>query len=104
VGKRLALLRKLDAQTRDEVRQRDHDQCVVCKRQASQVHEIVPRSHFGLRGLPLCFDIRNRACLCQECHEKAHTRPARVALLQALHECYGYDYSQSPWAAYLDQA
>lgn len=62
--------KKLDnilyARTRKWAYERDNGQCVLCGAPASEVHHIVFRSQMGLSNL------NNLACLCRDCHNKAH--------------------------------
>lgn len=66
--------------------------CVRCSRLADDVHEIIPKSHFGpLRRLEL-FAIKNRVCLCRKCHGEVHNDAGRKELLSKLQKMYGYEY------------
>ena len=56
----------LYARTRKWAYERDNGQCVLCGAPASEVHHIVFRSQMGLSNL------NNLACLCRDCHNKAH--------------------------------
>ncbi len=62
---------------------------------------MVPRSHFGVKGLHLCFEMKNRCCLCQEIHERVHTVDGRKALLRLMRDRYHYDYTDPPWRDYF---
>lgn len=74
-----------------------------CGRVAVDVHEVVPRSHFGAKTLDKCYEPRNRVCLCRDCHVRAHTLAARRAILRRMRERYGYDYDDSPYVGYVDE-
>ena len=101
MGKRASLIRQFDVETRRAVIERDGGMCVVTGRPAQDVHEVCPRSHFGVKNLHQCFDMRNRCCLSREIHQQVHTRQGRMALLRLLHERHGYDYTVPPWAQYM---
>lgn len=62
----------LYARTRKWAYERDNGQCVLCGAPASEVHHIVFRSQMGLSNL------NNLACLCRDCHNKAHGVDAKV--------------------------
>lgn len=103
MGKRAAVLRELDRQTRRAVRERDGDLCIVSGRPASAVHEILPKSHFGVKGLHYCFEMKNRCCLCEDVHRRVHTRPGRMMLLRKMRDLYGYNYDDDPWREYMEE-
>ena len=67
--------KKLDnviyARTRKWAYERDKGLCVLCGAMASEVHHIVFRSQMGLSNL------KNLACLCRDCHNKAHGEHAK---------------------------
>ena len=91
-----------DAATYERVIDRDGGMCIECGRQASAVHEVLARSHFGRKGRATLFDMRNRCCLCSACHTPmAHTRPGRTRLLRRMAALYHYDYSDLPFSGYL---
>jgi 5-methylcytosine-specific restriction endonuclease McrA len=56
----------LYARTRKWAYERDEGLCVLCGAMATEVHLIEFRSHGGLSNL------NNLACLCRDCHTKAH--------------------------------
>lgn len=66
MNKRKKLDNVLYARTRKWAYERDNGQCVLCGAPASEVHHIVFRSQMGLSNL------KNLACLCRDCHNKAH--------------------------------
>lgn len=66
MNKRKKLDNVLYAHTRKWAYERDNGQCVLCGVPASEVHHIVFRSQLGLSNL------NNLACLCRDCHNKAH--------------------------------
>lgn len=66
MNKRKKLDNVLYARTRKWAYERDNGQCVLCGAPASEVHHIVFRSQMGLSNL------NNLACLCRDCHNKAH--------------------------------
>lgn len=96
----IALSRALDSSTRKAVMVRDGNRCFICGKAKIQIHEIVPRSHFGRDTLLLCFSMKNRVCLCPMCHEKAHTFKWRVKLLKMLSSKYGYTYTEEKFRPY----
>lgn len=61
----------LYARTRKWAYERDEGLCVLCGTQATEVHHIVFRSQMGLSNLS------NLACLCRDCHIKAHGSDAK---------------------------
>ena len=66
MNKRKKLDNVLYARTRKWAYERDNGQCVLCGAPAAEVHHIVVRSQMGLSNL------NNLACLCRDCHNKAH--------------------------------
>lgn len=66
MNRRKKLDNVLYARTRKWAYERDNGQCVLCGEAASEVHHIVFRSQMGLSNL------NNLACLCRDCHNKAH--------------------------------
>lgn len=66
MNKRKKMDNVLYARTRKWAYERDNGQCVLCGAPASEVHHIVFRSQMGLSNL------NNLACLCRDCHNKAH--------------------------------
>ena len=71
MNKRKKLDNVLYARTRKWAYERDNGQCVLCGAPASEVHHIVFRSQMGLSNL------NNLACLCRDCHTKAHGSDAK---------------------------
>lgn len=61
----------LYARTRKWAYERDDGLCVLCGAMATEVHHIEFRSHGGLSNL------NNLACLCRDCHTKAHGSEAK---------------------------
>lgn len=83
--------------------ERDHYRCFLCGEENwLAVHHIVPRSRTSKKH-PGAFlwDLKNLVLLCQRCHEKAHTRAARISLLNRLKEMFQYDYSEYPFLEYM---
>lgn len=74
MNKRKKLDNVLYARTRKWAYERDNGQCVLCGAPASEVHHIVFRSQMGLSNL------NNLACLCRDCHNKAHGVDAKEIL------------------------
>ena len=101
MGKRAALIEKLDAETRQAVIDRDEGLCVLCGKVANDVHEILPKSHWGTKFLHRCYQLKNRVCLCRECHANSHTRAKRTEILRLLQERHHYDYSDERFREYL---
>lgn len=71
MNRRKKLDNVLYARTRKWAYERDNGQCVLCGAPASEVHHIVFRSQMGLSNL------KNLACLCRDCHNKAHGEHAK---------------------------
>jgi SAM-dependent methyltransferase len=92
----------LENTTRVTVVIRDGMECVVCGKTGVHIHEIVPRSAFGKRTMQLCFDERNRVCLCPKHHEEAHTVEMRKSLLALLKEKYDYNYPEQIFRKYME--
>ena len=85
----------------DAVIERDQGRCALCSRPASEVHHIIPRSHFGKRS-KICWQLKNMMCLCKECHgDWQHTKAARRAALIYLRRAFKYNYKGQPWEAAL---
>lgn len=61
----------LYARTRKWAYERDKGLCVLCGEMATEVHHITFRSQGGLSNL------NNLACLCRDCHTKAHGSDAK---------------------------
>jgi len=99
VSRRLS--EKEKKQARADVIWRDRGLCIYCGRWAGAVHHIIPRS----RGLPedKLWAPKNMACICVECHEKAHNYKWRQRALEIMARRYHYDYSEEPWASYLKE-
>ena len=60
---------------REEVRMRDHNECVLCREEgrltpADVVHHEKEIEHFP----ELALDARNLVCLCHTCHEAVHNK------------------------------
>jgi hypothetical protein len=91
----------LDSETRGIVLKRDNFQCVLCEKVGVQVHEIIPRSAFGKRSMQMCYEERNRVCLCPECHAYAHTTEMRKRLFAVMIQKYSYQYQEQEFAKYL---
>jgi len=88
---------KYDSQTYYIVVARDTDmegvtRCVHCGSIASEVHEILPRSFFAKGDKRALFDVKNRCCLCRDCHGKLHNDRGRATLLRILVQRHGYKY------------
>ena len=71
MNKRKKLDNVLYARTRKWAYERDKGLCVLCGAMATEVHHIEFRSHGGLSNL------NNLACLCRDCHTKAHGSDAK---------------------------
>ena len=71
MNKRKRLDNALYARTRKWAYERDEGLCVLCGAMATEVHHIEFRSHGGLSNLS------NLACLCRDCHTKAHGSDAK---------------------------
>jgi len=91
-----------DRETRYTVLTREQYRCFICERTNVEVHEVIPRSRFGLTGIDVLFDVKNRVALCREHHSEAHTRAYRIFLLSLLKEKFDYDYSMHPFANYME--
>jgi len=102
MSKYQSMVRRLAVRVNPLVVERDSGLCVECGRQADHVHHIVGRAHFGKGNLEDCWRISNLCCLCIRCHANAHTREARVRLLNNLKDKYQYDYSKKPFCEYVD--
>lgn len=96
------LSKEYDKATRNLVLQRDKLRCVLCGAKGVHVHEIVPRSHFGKQNVALCFEEKNRACLCPQCHEDVHNPEARTILLTMMKQVHGYVYEEEQFRKYID--
>ena len=86
-----------DASTYYLVIARDTDlngvpRCVKCGRVANHVHEIIPRSRFGKHNRSGLFELKNRCCVCRECHESVHNPRGRGELLHIMSSKHGYEY------------
>jgi 5-methylcytosine-specific restriction endonuclease McrA len=84
------------------VAERDGGLCVLCGKQASAVHEIIPRSAFGNKTKASCYTMRNMCCLCTECHEQVANPEGRSKLLRLMAKLNWYDYSDEPWSRYFN--
>lgn len=89
------------AVVRAQVLERDHHECLICgKRETTAVHHILSRgAHPELR-----LDPRNLCLLCVTHHDSnANTFAMIVDLLHKMKDKHPeYDYSQPPFAAYLE--
>lgn len=94
---------RADKGSRGIVIKRDGMRCLKCRSKGVQIHEIVPRSHFGKQSLHICFHPKNRCLLCIGCHEKAHTNKWRTDLLKIMKAKYGYIYEESQFRKYLSE-
>lgn len=81
--------------------QRDK-RCVLCRSLPIHIHEIVPRSHFGVNSIINCFDIKNRICLCPNCHAEAANPDMRRKLLDYLVTNFGYEYPEPWYSRYVE--
>jgi len=90
-----------ERQTKAATLQRDK-RCVLCRALPVQVHEIIPRSHFGVKSMERCFDIKNRICLCPNCHQDAANPESRRKLLAYLEQTFWYDYSEDWFRRYVN--
>jgi len=104
--KRVSKTRQLfidkDRETRYNVLERDDHKCFICNRGSVEVHEIIPRSRFGLKGIDVLFSMKNRVSLCREHHEQAHTRLYRVMLIAKMIERFGYNYIEDAFVNYTE--
>ena len=66
MNKRKRMDDALFKKTKLQAYERDKGLCVLCGRQAVEVHHIVFRSQLGTSALS------NLACLCRPCHDAAH--------------------------------
>ena len=71
MNKRKKLDNVLYARTRKWAYERDAGLCVLCGAMATEGHHITFRSQGGLSNL------NNLACLCRDCHTKAHGSDAK---------------------------
>lgn len=71
---------------------RGYPKCINCGNGADDVHEILPRSFFGPLKEDELFDVKNRCCLCRECHSKLHNDRGRKKLLVILRDRHDYQY------------
>lgn len=95
--------RYYDLQTRTVVINRDKGRCLVCGTNRYHVHEIVPRSAFGVREMSNCYVVKNRCLLCPSCHTEAHTVKNRIAMLGIMSEKYGYKYPEQWFQKYTQE-
>ena len=103
IGKTGQVFFDKDMETRYTVLARDKYSCFLCNKGDAEVHEILPRSRFGLREVDVLFSLRNRVTLCREHHTKAHTRKYRSMLLGLMKKRFAYDYSDEPFINYLEE-
>lgn len=95
MGIRREKTKEYDAATRWMVIRRDGGRCLSCGNGAHDVHEIVSRSAFGTKELEVCFNVKNRCCLCRNCHNEAQGDIDRATdLLNTLRDRYGYEYNE----------
>jgi len=91
-----------DKESREQVVARDRWRCIVCGKSAHDVHEIIPRSALpGERNAPTLFSVKNRCCLCRQCHSRIPTVWGRTMLLGLLMLKHGYRYRDEPFAKYF---
>lgn len=95
--------KEIQERTRLAIWRRDGGKCVVCKEQAADMHEIIPKSALpGEGNLKILFALKNCCCLCSEHHNPyTHTWWARATLLGLMRMLYGYDYSERPFSKYF---
>lgn len=93
----------LDQHTKLLVHHRDLFTCVLCGQRGVHIHEIIPRSFFGKVIIWQCFDEKNRVSLCPECHSSAHTKEARVRLIDTMMQRFNYEYTESMYYPYLQE-
>lgn len=93
--------KEYDFATREEVWERDKGRCVLCHKPAHDVHEIVPRSAFGYDKSELLFSVKNRVCLCRDCHNLAHSYDQRRELILTMRMTYSYQYTEKEFEKYL---
>jgi hypothetical protein len=110
MGIRRDRIKELDTDlSRSKIVQRDKGKCfkcdketVDCDKEAVDIHEIVSRSHWGTRRLHICFDEKNRVCLCRKCHDEVQGQGMWMTRLLAwLRDKYGYEYSEQEFRRYL---
>lgn len=102
MGRRKELSVKLATQTHVPVIRRDKGRCVLCGKKAHDIHEIVSKSHFGTRTLAICYQVKNRVCLCRKCHQKVQGRRKYAReLLELLREKHGYVYEEYIFRRFL---
>lgn len=59
--------------------------CENCKAQATDIHHVIFRSHFGKKEQHKCDDISNLIALCRDCHNKAHDEILSKEYLKEIH-------------------
>lgn len=103
MGIRRDRIKELDTTlSRSKIVQRDKDKCFKCGRKAVDIHEIVSKSHWGTTRLHICFDEKNRVCLCRKCHEEVQGQSVWMGRLLAwLRDKHGYEYSEKEFRRYL---
>jgi hypothetical protein len=70
---------------KEQVRERDEHQCVVCGKYAFDVHHVLSRNLLrGKRTLPLLWAMFNMCVLCEDCHRNGNTSWMRKKLLGIL--------------------
>jgi len=71
------------------VAERDEGLCINCKREAVNIHHIIPRR--GKRWSRKIWREENMCCICHACHKDGQTVWMRVQLLKTMQRLYGYD-------------
>lgn len=92
----------LDRMTRQLVYERDRFSCFLCGKNGVQVHEIVPKSAFGLSTMHICYSEKNRVCLCPEHHGPAHTIVMRRRLIELMQKRFNYVYDEQCFQKYKE--
>jgi hypothetical protein len=95
---------QIDAEKADsdhEVRNRDYHSCVLCERNATEIHELISRSRFGSAEMDICFSPRNRVTLCRLCHTIVQGQPGWTkTLFDLLKYRYNYQYPERIFRRY----
>ncbi|WP_455920496.1 HNH endonuclease [Priestia megaterium] len=74
-------LKNIPKPIRTFVKERDHQQCVVCgHRKSLQLHHLIPKGRYDERlyNLDHVHDPRNLATVCSTCHRKIHDDPSMM--------------------------
>jgi len=97
--KRIMALRQL---RRNQVIARDKGRDILTLELGTDVHEIIPRSHFGRKGADKCYSLKNMCVLTRASHQRIHAlgKAGITLLLQRMVELYGYEYGDEPWAGF----